>query len=475
MVTMAKEKKSAPKKAADKKAKASPKAAAPPAVKKTADKRAKPATPAKAPTKKAASTSAKKSIKTAATPKATPAKAAPAKAAPVVEEKPGKAAAAKAPAKAVPVAKVETKQPAKKAIEAPKPAPARAAKRPAATVTAADFRSIEDADAELPLEYGDTKVVLLTRDPEWIFVYWEISASTRKKFGLDRGNHRKALALRLFELRDGADINAAEKHYDVPVNDYTSSWYLRVPVANANFRVQLGTFKDGGEFLPIATSNEIRSPRMTISEETDVEFAEINDEIYNQIVHLSGGVRIRERLGSDEFLRSLQQRVFETLAAGPFSSGAGQSSGSVYGLSSGALLGLSSGQFGLSSGMFSSGDILNLNLSSGAFPSSLFGATMSGAGGEEGNLSRPGDKKREFWLEVGVDVIVYGATEPDAKVKFMGQDIRLTPDGTFRVRMVLPDTTIEFPIEAVSADGEETRRVKPVVKRHTQGDPHKPV
>jgi hypothetical protein len=41
--------------------------------------------------------------------------------------------------------------------------------------------------------------------------------------------------------------------------------------------------------------------------------------------------------------------------------------------------------------------------------------------------------------------------------------------------MVLPDTTIEFPIDAVSADGEHRRAVKPVVKRHTEGDPRKPL
>ena len=72
-------------------------------------------------------------------------------------------------------------------------------------------------------------------------------------------------------------------------------------------------------------------------------------------------------------------------------------------------------------------------------------------------------------------MIVYGATEPDAKVKFMGQEIRLTQDGTFRVRMVLPDTTIEFPVDATSADGEQKRGVKPVVQRWTEGDPKKPL
>ena len=78
-------------------------------------------------------------------------------------------------------------------------------------------------------------------------------------------------------------------------------------------------------------------------------------------------------------------------------------------------------------------------------------------------------KDRKFWLVVDAEVIVYGATEPDAKVKFMGRPIRLNPDGTFGVRMALPDGMIEFPVEATSADDVETRWVMPVVNRRTDG------
>lgn len=314
---------------------------------------------------------------------------------------------------------------------------------------------LSDESRELPLEYDDTKVVLLVRDPEWVFVYWEISSGLRRKLGLERGRHSKTLVLR---VQENAQANGSASVYDVPVNDYTSSWYLRSRDSASKIRVTLGLFNDGGEFLEIATSNEIDLPRMGIADEGDVEFAEINDEIYGQIVQLSGGVRIGERLGSDEFLRSLQQRIYDTFREGPMSSG---------GLSSGAFYGLSSGLLGGGSGMFS-GSLIPSSVS-------MF-SEMFTPGIRAEHLGKPVEagKEREFWLEVGVDVIVYGATEPNARVKFMGRDIELNPDGTFRVRMVLPDTTIEFPVEATSADGEETRKVKPVVARHTEGTPYEP-
>ena len=32
---------------------------------------------------------------------------------------------------------------------------------------------------ELPLKYGDTRIVVMVRDPHWIFAYWEVSDERR--------------------------------------------------------------------------------------------------------------------------------------------------------------------------------------------------------------------------------------------------------------------------------------------------------
>jgi hypothetical protein len=418
-------------------------------VPKAAEKPKAPTKTAKTATVPVKKTATKAVSKTPAKAAAAPKKTATKAAAPAAKA-PAKAAPAKASA---PVKAVAPAKPATRKASAPAVIPATAPMNKSAML------EIEAQERELPLEYGDTKIVLLTRDPEWIFAYWEINPATRKKYDLVRGNHSKPISLRMHTLASRGHVAP----YDVPVNDYTSSWYIRVPAGGSRFRVDLGVFDAKGTFVTLASSNEIEVPRMEIAESTDLEFAEINDEIYHQIVQLSGGLGIKERLGSDEFLRSLQQRVFDVLSAGPMSS-AGLSSGAMFGLSSGAAFSgsvLSSGAFGL--------------LSSGAFGLSSAGLFSAGAGGEGAVQLASKERRSDFWLEVGVDVIVYGATEPDAKVVFMGQEIRLTPDGTFRVRMVLPDTTIEFPIQAESADGEHHRAVKPVVKRHTEGDPRKPL
>ena len=386
---------------------------------------------------------------------------------PEEKTKPKAAASKPAPkAKAAPALKAAAKKPASKLAtpgkaEAPAKnpavkAPAASRKKPAVATSDAPreaMLALETENRELPHEYGDTKIVLMTRDPEWMFVYWEISQAARRKFGIERGRHTRPLVLRVSERVSG---NGYAPSYDVEINDHaTSSWYLRIKSPLAAVRVSVGIYDEKAGFREIATSREVQLPRLGLAEESDIEFAEINDEVYGQIVKLSGGAHVADRPSApgDDFLRGVQQRIIQTLYEGPFSSGGGLSSGALY--SSGSFFGLSSGLLGGSSSFM--------------LPSSF----ASAAGGEE-SLKRPKGNSTDFWLEVGVDVIVYGATRPDAKVRFMGQDINLTPDGTFRIRMVLPDTSVEFPVEATSADGKELRKVKPVVRRHTEGDPHKP-
>ena len=80
-----------------------------------------------------------------------------------------------------------------------------------------------------------------------------------------------------------------------------------------------------------------------------------------------------------------------------------------------------------------------------------------------------GKKARGFWLWVDAEVIVHGATDPKAAVTIQGQPVTLRPDGTFSVRMHLPDGTQVIPVEATSPDQIETRTITPTVSRATDG------
>lgn len=79
--------------------------------------------------------------------------------------------------------------------------------------------------------------------------------------------------------------------------------------------------------------------------------------------------------------------------------------------------------------------------------------------------------KGAFWLVVDTELIVYGATEPDAHVTVQGKQVLLRKDGTFTLRFALPDGKQVIPVVAKSAKIQETRTITPVVTRKTTRTP----
>ena len=65
------------------------------------------------------------------------------------------------------------------------------------------------------------------------------------------------------------------------------------------------------------------------------------------------------------------------------------------------------------------------------------------------------EKARGFWLMVNTELIVYGQTEPDAKLTVADQPVSLKPDGSFSLRFFLPDGKQVIPVVATSSDGEQ--------------------
>ena len=77
-------------------------------------------------------------------------------------------------------------------------------------------------------------------------------------------------------------------------------------------------------------------------------------------------------------------------------------------------------------------------------------------------------KKKGFWLVVDAELLVYGQTEPDAKVTVQKKPIRLRKDGTFTLRFALPDGKQDIPVIATSNDGDDTKTITPIVTRRTE-------
>jgi len=265
---------------------------------------------------------------------------------------------------------------------------------------------------ELPIGYGDTRVVLLVRDPEWVFAYWEINDATRSFHNLLRGEHQKTLVLRVYDITDvDFDGDNAHRHYDVIVNDYAINWYLRMPELNRSWCVDLGYYDpEAGTFVTLARSNAIATPPATVSPFADEKWMQVSREQTEEILRLSGGLESMEEKGSEGIAQSLSSRIRARV----------ESSGS--------------------SDRMSSGQVSRL----------------------------PRGRDKDFRLTVNADLIIYGATEPDASVTVQGKEVELRQDGTFSIRFSLPDGTQVIPVRAVNARGDRELEIIPSVKKETR-------
>jgi hypothetical protein len=123
----------------------------------------------------------------------------------------------------------------------------------------------------------------------------------------------------------------------------------------------------------------------------------------------------------------------------------------IYALSGGFQVGMGSLQLQEKMAEFLRGEV-----SSGALGSFALGSGALAA-----------RRERAFWLRVGAELIIYGATDPRARVTLMGEPINLRGDGTFTVRFALPDGVRGIPVAAVSPDEVEEREIIITVKRET--------
>ena len=96
------------------------------------------------------------------------------------------------------------------------------------------------------------------------------------------------------------------------------------------------------------------------------------------------------------------------------------------------------------------------------------GINESGIGGLE-------TRERSFWLIADAELIVYGSTDPAAKLQIGGEDIPLASDGTFRLQVPFRDGLQNYLIEATDSSGDQKRNINMKFERVTPQDNTNPI
>ncbi len=146
-------------------------------------------------------------------------------------------------------------------------------------------RLMRQMPQELPLGYGHDKIVLLVRDPWWLYSYWEVANETwekLKRYLKDKFFGAKVV-LRVYDV-SSVNFNGqnAHRHFDVEISYGANSWYLDTGAPGRSWCVDLGLRLSGGEFITIVRSNTVTTPLDGPSWITDEEWM-VPDEIFGRL------------------------------------------------------------------------------------------------------------------------------------------------------------------------------------------------
>lgn len=116
---------------------------------------------------------------------------------------------------------------------------------------------------DLPVSYDFTDLVLMVRDPYWVYAYWNLSQDTKKKINVHKkANPRSKSVIRVYEVSNISNPKKEEsaRHFDIEVPLEVGQWYIYLGAPKKSFRADLGlTDADGNLFL-LAWSNIVSMP-----------------------------------------------------------------------------------------------------------------------------------------------------------------------------------------------------------------------
>jgi uncharacterized protein len=321
--------------------------------------------------------------------------------------------------------------------------------------------SLADVDeglADLPDGYGDSRIVLMPRDPQWAYTYWDIPKEHKEELRRQGGQQ---LALRIYDVTDiNIEFQASHSMQEYPCDELAREWYLPIPLSDRDYVIEIGYRTWDGNWLRLSRSAPVKVPPVYPSDWIEDVFITVNfDEdlrgkTFYELIPPSKKVTTQEG-----------NPIYDQIFGMAESAEAMRVAGSVFG-SMQHVPGSMAPEQAISSYVFPSGiGMWAVPTMSGITASGMGMLTMSGAG--MFSASAVPARPRQFWLIADAELIVYGATEPDANVTIGGRPIKLNADGTFRHQMSFQDGLIDYPIMAVAADGEQMRSIHMKFERET--------
>ena len=315
----------------------------------------------------------------------------------------------------------------------------------------------ETAETELPEAYGTKKLSLTARDPHWLYAQWDLTNEQQTKLNAKSADSH--LVLRIY-----ADRLEGHPLYEIHVHPESRHWFAHVERAGSSYAAELGYYTSLGRWTRVAVSSATVTPPDAVAAEAEAEFATIPFEFpFAKLMQIIKDA-VRDHLPLTQAIEELRRHGHPDLPRlAPSAPGAArvwtpqqeQALAKIVSIDEVRRVWM---------GSLEITELIRRRLALGISSPGVSSFGISSFSSPFGGV----EQEKGFWFNVNAELIIYGATEPDAKVTLGGHEIKLRPDGSFSYRFALPDGKYDLPAVAVSADGTDGRAANLKFSRETE-------
>ena len=317
--------------------------------------------------------------------------------------------------------------------------------------------------AELPESYGTKRLHLTARDPHWLYANWDLTREQQLR--CNKQSVDAHLILRIY-----AEAVVGRPILEIHVHPESRHWFANVERAASQYAAEIGYYRKGRKWTSIATSGATLTPPEMVSSDATAEFATIPVDVPFEKLLAVVTLAVREHRPLARAVEELRRAGYAGLPrvaampAAAWTPAQERALSEIINLDQGRRVWIGSLEITELVRRELEYEISSLSAAQFGRPTSPGGAVSSVSspfGGEQ-------ERGKEFWFRVNAELIIYGATEPDASVSIGGRRIKLRPDGSFTYRFTLPDGSYDLPVVAVSADGTDGRAAELKFSRATE-------
>jgi len=149
------------------------------------------------------------------------------------------------------------------------------------------LQSVQKTELGFPSSYNQTRLVLMVRDPYWVYVYWDLDdqKSQEIEYATKDKSQQYQTILRFYDIphEEKDPIYTDNKYsFDIVVPISLGEWYVYLGKPTHRFYADLGLLSKDNDFYLVAWSNHVTLPSDSPSLLVDNEW-QVKNELFDSL------------------------------------------------------------------------------------------------------------------------------------------------------------------------------------------------